>query len=289
MEAFLQQIVNGLTVGSSYAVVALGFGLIFSVMRVINLAHPETVMIGAFAAFLVLQAGITTLAVIVLAAMAAALVAGLLLERLVLRPTRGKGILAPFIATAGISIALENAGQRIFGLDPKPITSPIAGLQHIGPTVVSNNQILTVGLAIVMMAGLGYYVRRTRWGRATRAVAENHETAAALGININMVSRLTVGLSAVMGGAAGASIGLLLAQASPFMGQTFGLKSFVCMLVAGNRHPEGIMVVGLMMGIIEAFVTAYVSDTLRDVVTFGLLVLTLYFRPSGLFGSYEHA
>lgn len=288
MDAFLQQTVNGVTQGSSYAVVALGFGLIFSVMRVINLAHPETVMIGAFATYLAIQAGISSLVLIILLSILAALVAGLLIERLVIRPTRGKGILAPFIATAGITIVLENGAQRIFGLDPKPITSPIAGLQRIGPTVVTNNQILTIGLAVVMMAALSYYVRGTRWGRATRAVAENHDTAAALGIDINLVSRLTVGLSAVMGGAAGASIGMLLEQASPFMGQQFGLKSFVCMLVAGNRRPEGIMVIGLALGIIEAFVTAYVSNTLRDVVTFGVLVLVLYFRPRGLFGSYDH-
>lgn len=289
MDEFLQQIVNGLTVGSSYAVVALGFGLIFSVMGVVNMAHPENVMIGAFAAFLTIQFVSTNFVVVLFAAMLAALIAGLLIERLVIRPTRGKGILAPFIATAGISIALENVAQRIFGVDPKSITSPIAGLHHIGPTVVDNNQILAVGLAIIMMGALAYYVRATRWGRATRAVAENHEVAAALGVDTNLVSRMTVGLSAVMGGAAGATIGLLLGQASPFMGQEFGLKSFVCMLVAGNRRPEGIMLVGLVLGIVETFVTAYVSDTLRDVVTFGLLVLTLYFRPRGLFGSYEHA
>jgi branched-chain amino acid transport system permease protein len=148
-------------------------------------------------------------------------------------------------------------------------------------------QLVTLAIAAVLMVALRYYVRNTKWGRATRAVAERPEVAAAFGVDVNFVSRLTVGISAVMAGAAGVAIGLLYTSAWPFMGLLYGLKSFVCMLVAGNRHLEGVMAVGLMVGVLEALVSGYITSTLRDAVAFGVLVVVLVFKPRGLFGSYD--
>jgi branched-chain amino acid transport system permease protein len=196
--------------------------------------------------------------------------------------------LIPFIATAGVSIFLQNGAQRLFGPDPVPVPNimPLHTFS-IGGVRVTSMQLTTLLTAVVIMIGLRYYVRHTKWGRATRAVAERPEVAAACGVNINLVSQLTVSIASVMAGAAGVTLGLLYTSAAPFMGLIFGLKSFVCMLVAGNRHIEAIMAVGLILGILEALVTGYVSSNFRDAVAFGLLLAVLFFRPQGLFGSYE--
>ena len=300
MEQFVQQLVNGIMAGSTYAVVALGFGLVFSVMRVVNLAHPEIFMIGAYAAFVVISglhvpdAGLDVPAAVALflgvlfVAMLTTGAAGLVLERLVIRPTRGTYILTPFIATAGVSIALQNSAQRLFGPDPVHVPSVIPPNTFIvGGVRVTSMQLTTFLTAVAIMLALRYYVHSTRWGRATRAVAENPDVAAACGVNVNRVSQLTVGIASIMAGAAGVALGLLYTSAAPFMGLLYGLKSFICMLVAGNRHIEAIMAVGLLLGVVEAIVTGYISSNLRDAVAFALLLAVLFFRPQGLFGSYE--
>ena len=300
MEEFFQQLANGLSVGSTYAVVGLGFGLTFSVMRVINLAHPELFMMGAYLTFLIvpvfgvsaqtaqLGAAVGLLLLVLVIVMAGTGVAGLILERVVIRPTRGRYILIPFIATGGVAIFLQNGTQRLWGADPVFIPSvvPFEAFNLAGVTITSM-QLTTFLAGVSIMIALRYYVRGTRWGRATRAVAERADVAAACGVNVNMVSQLTIGISSMMAGAAGVTIGLLYGSATPFIGLTFGLKAFVCMLVAGNRHIEAIMVVGLALGVMEGMVTGYVTSTLRDAVAFGMLLAVLAFRPRGLFGSYD--
>jgi branched-chain amino acid transport system permease protein len=300
MEQFFQQLINGIMIGSTYAVVALGFGLIFSVMRVVNLAHPEIFMVGAYVAFVVItrlhlpgqglgvSVAVGVFLLVLVLAMVVTGVVGLVLERLVVRPTRGTYILTPFIATSGVSIVLQNGAQRIFGPDPVRVPSVIPAHTFVLSGVrVTSMQITTVLTAVLIMLALRYYVYRTRWGRATRAVAEKPDVAAACGVNVNLVSQLTVSIASIMAGAAGVTLGLLYSSAAPFMGLLFGLKSFVCMLVAGNRYIEAIMAVGLLLGVVEAMVTGYVSSNLRDAVAFALLLVVLFFRPQGLFGSYE--
>jgi branched-chain amino acid transport system permease protein len=300
MEQFFQQLINGLMIGSTYAVVALGFGLIFSVMRVVNLAHPEIFMVGAYVAFVVItrlhvpgqglgvSVAVGAFLLVLVLAMVVTGAVGLILERLVVRPTRGTYILTPFIATSGVSIVLQNGAQRIFGPDPVRVPSVIPAHTFVVSGVrVTSMQITTVLTAVLIMLALRYYVYRTRWGRATRAVAEKPDVAAACGVNVNLVSQLTVSIASIMAGAAGVTLGLLYSSAAPFMGLLFGLKSFVCMLVAGNRYIEAIMAVGLLLGVVEAMVTGYVSSNLRDAVAFALLLAVLFFRPQGLFGSYE--
>jgi len=300
MEQLVQQLVNGIMTGSTYAVVALGFGLVFSVMRVVNLAHPEIFMIGAYVAFIVITGlnlhgealgvlvAVPLFLGVLLVAMLTTGMVGLILERLVIRPTRGTYILTPFIATAGVSIALQNSAQRLFGPDPVRVPSLIPPHTFtLGGVRVTGMQLATFVTAVVIMLALRYYVQSTRWGRATRAVAEKPDVAAACGVNVNRVSQLTVSIASIMAGAAGVALSLLYTSAAPFMGLLFGLKSFICMLVAGNRHIEAIMVVGLLLGVVEAMVTGYVSSNLRDAVAFALLLAVLFFRPQGLFGSYE--
>jgi branched-chain amino acid transport system permease protein len=288
MELFLQQVLNGLMIGSTYAVVALGFSLVFSVMRVVNMAHPEFFMAGAFGAYLTIKYVTQNFFGVLAGGMVLAAAVGLVVERLAIRPVRGRYIMIPFIATSGVGIALQHGAERLFGSDPVlvPAVVPSASYQ-IGPVSTTRMQLITLAIAAVLMVALRYYVRNTKWGRATRAVAERPDVAAACGVDVNLVSRLTVGISALMAGAAGVAIGLQYTSAWAFMGLLYGLKSFVCMLVAGNRHIEGVMVVGLLVGVLEALVSGYITSTLRDAVAFGVLVVVLVFKPKGLFGSYD--
>jgi branched-chain amino acid transport system permease protein len=269
-------------------VVALGFSLVFSVMRVVNMAHPEFFMAGAFGAYVTTWYLTSNFLGVLAGGMAMAGLVGLAVERLAIRPLRGRYILIPFIATSGVGIALQHGAERIFGSDPVAMPAVIPSVSYeLGGVSVTRMQLITLGIAAALMLALRYYVRNTRWGRATRAVAERPDVAAACGVNVNMVSRLTIGISAVMAGAAGVTIGLLYTSAWAFMGLLYGLKSFVCMLVAGNRHIEGVMVVGLLVGVLEALVSGYLTSTLRDAVAFTVLVAVLVLKPNGLFGSYD--
>lgn len=287
MEQLLQQLTNGVLLGSSYAVVALGFGLVYGVMRVVNVSHPEVVMVGAYGASVVSLRISSNPFLVVGASVLLAVVVGLIIERIAIRPTRGRYILIPFVATIGLSIVLQNGAQRIFGPDPVRLQTSITGVQHVGGVIASNMQLVTFGVAVAMLLAVRYYVRSTKWGRATRAVAEKHEVAAALGVDINRVSEITVGIAAALAGAAGATIALTQGQAAPFLGVVYGLKSFIIVLVAGNRHIEGIVAVGILLGVVETLIAGYLSTSLRDVASFTILVAVLYLKPTGLFGSYE--
>lgn len=289
MELFLQQIANGLVIGSTYAVVALGFALAFTVLRVINFAHPDIFMIGMFAGLVAgvqfPQGGIL-LAVIVGAVVAGAV--GFLIERAVIRPLRGRDVLSTLIGTLGVAIMLQNGMAIIAGPDPVayPTLLPRKVID-IGPVVLTLKQVVNFVVCLLLLAFVSFYVRGTRIGRATRAIAERPDVAAAFGINVGLVCTVTIVIASMMGGVAAVSVGTLYGSAWAFVGLLYGLKAFTCMLVAGNRYFEGVMVVGLAIGVIEALVTGYISSSLKDAVAFFVLIGVLYFRPNGLFGSYS--
>ncbi len=287
MLLFFQQVVNGLVIGSTYAVVAVGFALVFTVLRVINFAHPEIFMIVMFAGLAgAALVSSNVVVVLVLGAIGAGLV-GLVLERAVIRPLRGRDVLMTLIATLGVAIMLQNGMAVIEGPDPVPYPTVISQEAiYIGGVGLSARQLTNFAISILILAFTSYYVRATKYGRATRAVAERPDVAAAFGVNVNVVSQVTVVLASLMAGIAAVSVAILYGSAWAFIGLVYGLKSFVVMLVAGNRYFEGVMVVALGLGITEALVTGYISSSLRDAVAFFILIAVLYFRPNGLFGSY---
>ena len=290
MDLFLQQVANGLIIGSTYAVVALGFALAFTVLRVINFAHPEVFMVGMFAGLVAgtLYPAGGFLFAIVSGAISAGLV-GFLIERTVIKPLRGRDVLSTLIGTLGVAIILQNGMAIIAGPDPVayPTLLPRKVID-IGPVVVTMRQLTNFGVCILLLGFVSFYVRATKLGRATRAIAERPDVAAAFGINVGLVCTVTIVIASMMGGVAAVSVGTLYGSAWAFVGLLYGLKAFTCMLVAGNRYFEGVMVVGLGIGIIEALVTGYISSSLKDAVAFFVLIGVLYFRPNGLFGSYSH-
>lgn len=288
MDLFLQQLCNGLVIGSTYAVVAVGFALAFTVLRVIQFAHPDVFMIGMFSGMVAANAipggG---LVVGLVGGALGGIVSGAAVERLVIAPLRGRDVLTTLIATLGVSIILQNGMAVLVGPDPVPYPRLLpAKFFEIGPVLVTLRQLFNFGLSLVLLATASFYVRGTRIGRATRAIAERPDVAAAFGVDIRRVCRITIWLASGMGGIAAVAVGTLYGSASAFVGLLYGLKAFVCMLVAGNRYFEAVIAVGLALGVLEALVTGYVSSSMRDAVAFLVLIGVLYVRPNGLFGSY---
>jgi len=288
MDLFLQQLINGVIIGSTYAVVAIGFALVFTVLRVINFAHPEIFMTGMFAGLLAgTQISDNFFVVLVFGAIGAGAI-GLTLERFVLRPLRGRDVLMTLIGTLGIAIMLQNGMAKF--MSPDPVAYPKSlqvSLLLSDDIILTSTQAVNFIVSILLLAGVSFYVRKTRYGRATRAIAERPDVAAAFGVDVNRVSQVTVALASVMAGIAAVSVGILYGSAWAFVGLFYGLKAFICMLVAGNRYFEGVILVAMMLGVIEALVTGYVSSNFRDVAAFTILICVLYFRPNGLFGSYD--
>jgi branched-chain amino acid transport system permease protein len=288
MDLFLQQICNGLVIGSTYADVTVGFALAFSVLRVIQFSHPDIFMIGMFS-------GLVTAEMVPGGGLALALiggalgstVVGMVVERTVIAPLRGRDVLTTLIATLGVAIILENGMAAIVGPDPVAFPRLLAGhFYEIGPVLLTLRQMFNLGLSLVLLALASLYVRGTHLGRATRAVAERPDVAAAFGVDVRHVCRMTIWLASAMAGIAAVAVGTLYGSASAFVGLLYGLKAFVCLLVAGNRYFESAIAVALALGILEAMVTGYLSSSLRDAVAFFVLIGVLYLRPNGLFGSY---
>ena len=286
MDLFVQLVVNGLVIGSTYAVVALGFSLVFTVLRVINFAHPEIFMIGMFGG-LASAKYIESISLSILGGAIVGGIAGAILERVIIRPLRRREMLMTLIATLGIGIALQNSMALIVGPDSIPFPSLIArGSVNIANISLTYRHMFNFAVCIVILIIISGYIRCTMWGKATQAVAERPDVASAFGIDVNRVSQITIIIASVFGGVAAVSVGALYGTANAYVGTLYGLKSFVCMLVAGNRYFEGVIVVAIGLGIIEALITGYLSSGLRDAVAFSLLIFVLVLRPQGLFGSY---
>lgn len=287
MELFLQQVLNGLVIGSTYAVVAIGFSLAFTVLRVINFAHPDIFMIGMFGGLMAGRLVSDNILVVLIGGALGSALVGWGLERAVIRPLRGRDVLMTLIGTLGVAIMLQNGAAAFMGPDPVPYPASLPiKLLSIDTISLSVRQLVNFGICILVLAAISFYVRGTKLGRATRAVAERADVAAAFGVDVNRVSQVSIVLASLMAGIAAVSVGMLYGSAWAFVGLLYGLKSFTCMLVAGNRYFEGVMVVALALGVIEALVTGYVSSSLKDAVAFLVLIGVLYFRPNGLFGSY---
>jgi branched-chain amino acid transport system permease protein len=297
MQEFVQQLVNGIAVGSTYAVVALGFGLVFSVMRVLNLTHPDFLMVAAYATYMVAvyviahfvgMPAVLAVALTIAAGVIVASALGLLVQTAVIQPLQRRDVMMPFLATAGVSIAIENAVQAVYGSDPVaiPIVAPNIRYQVAGVSFTSL-QLLVLIASVAILVVVSFYVRRTKLGLATRAIAERPAIAATCGVNVRAVSQVTMIVAAATAGLGGVTVGLLFSSATPTLGLTFGVKSFVVMLVAGNKNIEAIMLMGILLGILEALVSGYVSSTYRDAFTYGILIAILLWRPNGIFGSYS--
>ena len=283
---FYQQLINGLMLGASYSLVAIGYTLIFGVLNLLYFAHGEVFMVGAFIGlFLVIYAG-TNIYIALLGALIACAVLGAMAFFVAVRPVPKDRPLAPLISTIGLTIVLQNFAIYVFGGRQFAFPETIhQTLYHIGPITISSVQIFILGIAITLMVALWLFIERTKFGRAMRAVAENHETAALLGVNVNRVVLITFVIGSGIAGIAGVLDGLKNSSVSPFMGLGAAVKGLIVMLLGGLGNVPGAMVAGLLLGMIEILSAAYIGTTERDFFSFLILILILLYRPTGLFGT----
>jgi len=294
LENLLQQLLNGVTWGSIYALIALGYTMVYGVLRLINFAHGEVYMMGAMTGYYAARwlgvAGTPSVAGLVGVLIASMIVCGLLgalIERVAYRPLRGAGRLAPLITAIGVSLLLQNAGQLVFGADPKffPPLLESHEVLRAGEVAISNIQLTVLVTAVLLMGALEYIVQRTRFGRAMRAVSYDAPAAALMGVPVDRVITGTFVLGSMLAAAAGILVGLANPKIDPLMGLMPGLKAFVAAVLGGIGSVPGAMAGGLLLGVIETLVTGYLSSTYRDAIAFVILVLILLYRPTGLFGA----
>jgi branched-chain amino acid transport system permease protein len=300
MDIFAQQLVNGLVLGSIYALVALGYTMVYGILELINFAHGEVTMVGAMVclAVIVPLLGVhlpVTLVLLlgVLAAVAACMLLGYTIERVAYRPLRRAPRLAPLITAIGVSIVLQNAAMLIWGRGyvAFPPILPQNTHKFMG-AVVTDLQVVIVALSVLIMLGLTYLVERTRLGRAMRATAQSREVAELMGVNVNTVISATFIIGSALAAVAGVMVSAYYGLAHYYMGFMLGLKAFSAAVLGGIGNIAGAMLGGLLLGIIEALGAGYIGDltggflgsNYQDVFAFLVLILVLVFRPSGLLG-----
>ena len=298
MHELIQTIINGLTTGFLYALIALGYSMVYGVLKLLNFAHGDLYMIGAYIGYFVIQwfGGPSSLsipvpvlvAIMFVLAAAGAGVLGVLIERFAYRPLRDAPRIAPLITALGVSFILENAVLLLFGGFTKSYSSNTfikfsTGI-HIGAVDIDAVQITIFIVSILMMYGLIALVNRTTLGKSMRAVASDREAAEMLGINVDRVISATFFIGSAMAGVAGVMSGLAFNQISNTIGFLAGLKAFTAAVVGGIGSIPGAMIGGLFIGICESFASSYISTKYTDLIVFGILIVVMLVRPTGIFG-----
>jgi branched-chain amino acid transport system permease protein len=300
MEIFLQQIVNGLVQGSVYALVALGYTMVYGILGLINFAHGEVVMVGAMLVLSSLAAlsgwGVPPLLAVMVSlvvAMAGCAALGYGIERVAYRPLRHAPRLAPLITAIGVSIVLQNLAMMIWGRQYHSFPALISNTPHqFGGAIINDIQIAIIVVALLLMAGLMVVVHRTRLGRSMRAVAENQHAAQLMGVDVNRVISITFMLGSALAAIAGFMVSANYGLAHYYMGFLLGLKAFTAAVLGGIGNLRGAMLGGVLLGLIESMGTGYIGDltggvfgsNYQDVFAFFVLIAVLVFRPSGLLG-----
>ena len=297
MEYFLQQLINGLTLGAIYGLIAIGYTMVYGIIGMINFAHGELYMLGAFISLIAFLAATTlggtsvplALVVTLVATMALTALWGWTVERVAYRPLRGAPRLAPLISAIGVSIVLQNFTQLAQGARVKPLPPVIRGgitlMESDGFSVnLSWLQVAIVTLTVVLMAVFTWIITRTSLGRAQRATEQDMKMAALLGIDVDRIVSTTFIMGAALAAVAGLMVTLYYGVIDFYIGFLAGIKAFTAAVLGGIGSLPGAMLGGLAIGLIEAFWSGYFSIAYKDVATFGILVMVLLFRPTGLLG-----
>jgi branched-chain amino acid transport system permease protein len=297
-EKLVQLTVNGVTLGSVYALVALGFSMVYGILKLLNFAHGDVMMVGAFMGWGMLGwlggaespnvAVWLVIALMIVAAMVAGGVLGVAIERFAYRPLRQAPRIAPLISALGVSFFLQNSVLLLYGADFRSYDTDFLidldrGIDW-GVLRVWTIRLLVIAGAVGMMLGLVLLVERTKLGKAMRATSYDREAAAMMGIDVDRVIASTFFIGSALAGAAGVLVGLVFFQINHFMGFTYGLKGFTAAVVGGIGSIPGAMLGGLMIGLAEAYTVGYLTSSFRDVVVFSILILFLLVRPQGILG-----
>ena len=291
MSEFLQQLLNGLSLGAIYALIALGYTMVYGVLRFINFAHSDVFMVGAFIGYymgkLVPEGTLWGGLLVLLVAMIGCAILGMTIERLAYRRLRSAPTLNVLITAIGVSLLLEYSGQVFFGAAPRtfPAIFPVTNF-NMGGLVISTNQLAVIVVAALLVFGLQLIVYRTKIGTAMRAVSLNPKAAQLVGVNNDVVISFTFALGSALAAAGGILYALNYPSIDPLMGVVPGLKAFVAAILGGIGNIPGAALGGLILGTVETFVNGSQWSTYKDAIAFAILIIILLFRPAGLLGKF---
>ncbi len=282
---FLQQIINGLALGSVYALLALGYTMVYGIIQLINFAHGEIYMIGAFSGFYCASTLKLPLIPTLLVAMAVSALSGVIIEKIAYKPLRNSPRIALLITAIGVSLFLQNAMRLLVGSNPKPFPDLInAGSINIGTIQIDMKTILMFAVSAFLVVLLQFIVYKTKVGKAMRASSQDMEAASLMGINVNNTISLTFAIGSALAGIAGVLVAISYPSITPYMGAMPGLKAFVAAVLGGIGSIPGALVGGIAIGLLETFSKAYISTNFSDAIVFAILIIILLIKPSGLLG-----
>lgn len=296
MQDFVQHLINGVSLGSIYALIALGYTMVYGILKMINFAHSDVYMVGAFAAYYFARwigiendPGLSTLLTLIVVSMICCSLLGLVIERLAYRPLRNSPKLNVLITAIGVSLFLEYSGQVVFGADPKVFPEVMKDfvIFTIGNVEVRSFDITVLGVGIVAMLVLQFLLFKTKIGRAMRAVSANPMVASLMGVNPDRIIAFTFVVGSSLAGVGSVLVGMKYPKIDPLMGMMIGLKAFVAAVLGGIGNVGGAVIGAMIMGLSEEMVVAYLSSTYRDALAFGILIVILIFKPAGLLGKYS--
>lgn len=280
---FINQIINGLSTGSMYALVAIGYTMVYGIAKMINFAHGDIIMAGAY--FALIAMGIVGPILAILFSIVATAALGVLTEKVAYKPLRGKGSLEVLITAIGVSYLLENVFLLIFGSAARTFPQIMPkGTINLGGISIKYITVITLVVTAVCTAVLLFFINKTKLGKAMRAVSEDQGAAQLMGINVNTTVSLTFAIGSGLGAIAGVIYGCAYSLITPYIGLMLGIKAFIAAVLGGIGSVPGAMVGGLMLGVAESLTIAYISSDFSDAVVFGILILVLLVKPAGLFG-----
>ncbi len=285
---FAQQLINGIQLGSIYALIAIGYTMVYGIAKMINFAHGDIIMVGSYIALMIFQnTGLPVWGVIAASALASALL-GMAIERLAYKPLRGGSRMSALITTIGVSILLQNVFLLLFGSSPKPFPAAFEGEGFtLAGVPVSRLTLVTLLVTLLLMVLLTLFVGRTKLGKAMRAVSEDQGAAQLMGINIDTSISLTFAIGSALAAVAAVLYSSTYPLINPYMGSMLGLKAFIAAVIGGIGIIPGAMLGGFIIGIAEALIKGYISSALVDAIVFSLLIVVLIIKPSGLLGKNE--
>jgi len=285
LEFFLQQVINALRIGSIYAVIAIGYTMVYGIIKLINFAHGEIMVFGSYFAFLLATNTNLHFLIILPIAMILTAILGVIIEKVAYAPLRKAPRLSALITAIGMSFLLQNVMLLIFGSAPKRMPELISMQPiQIGNVLIDSITIITVGLSVLFMIVLQIFVKKTKPGKAMRAVSEDKDASVLMGINVNRIITLTFAIGSALGALGGILYSIAFTQIYPTMGVMPGLKAFVAAVLGGIGVMPGAMLGGFMIGAVETFTKAYISTSWADGIVFSILIIILLFKPSGLLG-----
>ncbi|RMC62094.1 branched-chain amino acid ABC transporter permease [Lactobacillus sp. ESL0259] len=285
MQTVLQQIINALSLGSIYALLALGYSMVYGIINLINFAHGDIYMLGAFFAYYVINAWHFNFITALLSAMIIGAVSGVVIEYFAYRPLRKSPRIAVLITAIGVSFLLENGMSYFVGSNARSFPQVIEQVNYnIGGVQISNVQILILATALILMVSLQLIIQKTKMGRAMRAVSVDPAAAELVGVNVNHTISFTFALGSALAGAAGILIGMYYNQIDPLMGMTPGIKAFVAAVLGGIGSVPGASLGGFLIGILETFFQSIGLSAYKDAVVYLILIVILLFLPAGIFG-----